>query len=111
MASAHRESTYWGYSSAFNILDYSAAVFPVGTVQDTDTWSQFPRPVGEGFLSEADTTFHNYYGENGPEKYKDAPVCLQLVARRFREESLLDMLEKVVGDVEKFGEKGDLERQ
>jgi len=97
VASAHGESTYWGYSSVFNILDYSAAVFPVGAVEETDTRSSYPRSCKEP-LSEEDSKFEAYY-EAGPGKYKDAPVCLQLVTRRYREEILLDMVEQVVEDI------------
>ncbi|TVY85118.1 putative amidase [Lachnellula suecica] len=42
VASVHNESTYWGYSSVFNILDLSAAVFPVGKVEATDSWENLP---------------------------------------------------------------------
>lgn len=49
-------------------------------------------------MSEQDAVFENYYdSEKGSQKYEDAPVCLQLVTRRYREEQLLEMLEKVVG--------------
>jgi amidase len=97
VASAHGESTYWGYSSVFNILDYSAAIFPVGTVKGTDTWNRYPR-FSKEHLSEEDARFEGYY-EAGPEKYKDAPVCLQLVTRRYREEILLEIVERVVKDI------------
>lgn len=96
VASAHGESTYWGYSSAFNILDYSAAVFPVGAVQEDDTWLKNPR-ASKTHMSDQDAVFEEYYGsEMGPQKYKDAPISLQLVTRRYREEHLLEMVEKVV---------------
>jgi amidase len=99
VGSAHGESKYWGYTSVFNILDYSAAVFPVGAVEDSDTWTRYPRSNG-AYLSDEDKMFHGYYGDDlGPRKYQDAPVCLQLVTRRFREEALLGMVERIVKDL------------
>lgn len=50
--------------------------------------------TGEEYMSEQDKVFEGYY--SGPQKYKDAPVCLQLVTRRYREEQLLAMVAKVV---------------
>ena len=102
MASAHGESTYWGYTSVFNILDYSSAVFPVGMVQELDTWTRYPRS-SEVYMSEEDAVFHKYYDDKfGPKKYENAPVCLQLVTKRFREEQLLGMVEMILKDL-----KGD----
>ncbi|KAL2005110.1 hypothetical protein VTN00DRAFT_2960 [Thermoascus crustaceus] len=96
-ASAHNESRYWGYCSVFNALDFSAAVFPAGTVQETDTWDRYPRPTPEPF-SEMDKWYESLYvdGEAGPEKYAHAPIPLQLVGRRFQEEKLLNIMDKVV---------------
>ena len=94
VASAHGESKYWGYSSVFNILDYSAAIFPVGTVEEGDTWANFPRAKAAG---KDDVLFERIY--KGPGKYANAPVALQLVGRRFREEEVLGMVERIVGDL------------
>ena len=97
-ASAHGESTYWGYSSVFNILDYSAAVFPVGSVNKDDSWTKYPR--SKPVMGEEDARFEGYFGDDGATKYTDAPVSLQLVTRRYREEGLLGMVEMIVGDLE-----------
>lgn len=93
VASAHNESLYWGYTSAFNILDYSSVVFPVGTVAKSDTWEKFPAESREA-MSELDKTFRTFY--TGPEKYKDAPVALQLVTRRLREEQAVMLATEVL---------------
>jgi hypothetical protein len=61
-------------------------VFPVGTVTEADTWETFPAESKEA-MSGIDATFRNFY--TGPEKYKDAPVALQIVTRRLREEQAL----------------------
>jgi amidase len=92
-ASAHGESKYWGYSSVFNMLDYSAAVFPVGKVMETDDWAAYPRASTRD-LSAVDTFFRTAY--TGPGKYREAPVSLQLVTRRLGEERLLLMVDEVV---------------
>lgn len=97
VASAHGESQYWGYSSAFNILDYSATILPVGVVETGDTWSNFPRQ--KGVFGEEDAFFEEAY-RAGPSKYADAPVALQLVGRRYREEQVLAIAERIVRDLE-----------
>ena len=94
VASAHRESLYWGYTSAFNILDYSSVAIPVGTVAESDTWGNFPAESREA-RSELDSKFRDFY--TGPEKYKDAPVALQIVTRRLREEQAIKLATEVVG--------------
>ncbi|KAL1999796.1 hypothetical protein VTN02DRAFT_5984 [Thermoascus thermophilus] len=96
-ASAHNESRYWGYTSVFNALDFSAAVFPAGTVQETDTWDRYPRPTPQP-LSDLDRWYERLYapGDAGPLRYADAPIPLQLVGRRFQEERLLNVMDRVV---------------
>lgn len=78
----------------FNGLDYSAVAFPAGTVRASDTWENFP-PVSRTPMSEVDVTYREFFDEGGPEKYKDAPISFQLVARRLREEDLLHALDVV----------------
>ena len=90
VASAHDESTYWGYTSAFNALDLPGTVFPVGTVSANDTWESEP-PI----LGSKDKEYREYYYRDGPAKYRDAPVSLQLVGKRLREETLLCITELV----------------
>lgn len=92
VASAHGESPYWGYTSVFNLLDYTGLVFPFSTVEKDDTWEKFPAE-SEKPLSEADVAFKAFY--TGPEKYLDAPVGLQLVTRRFRDEEALLIGEEI----------------
>lgn len=89
-ASAHGESRYWGYTAAFNALDLPGSVFPVSTVKDTDALSS-----NEPILSERDQEYRGFYAKGGPAKYRDAPIALQLVGKRFQEEKLLAMTELV----------------
>lgn len=93
VASSHGESKYWGYSSVFNMLDYSAVVFPVGVVEETDTWAAHPH-ISKGDLTIEDSFFRHAY--TGPEEYSRAPVNLQLVTRRYGEERLLLMVDEVM---------------
>jgi len=83
VASAHGEAPYWGYTSVFNLLDYSTVVFPVGAVETTDTWENIP-PESKGPMSDEDVLSRVYY--TGSEKYANAPVGLQIVTRRFKDE-------------------------
>ncbi|KAI9730866.1 MAG: hypothetical protein M1834_005584 [Cirrosporium novae-zelandiae] len=95
---------YWSYTSVFNALDYVAAVFPTGTtVQESDTWSQVESGNGNGneILSDMDREMRMLYpeGGEGPKRYRDAPISLQVVGRRLREEKLLGFMECVEGAV------------
>ncbi|KAF3932953.1 Acetamidase [Dactylellina cionopaga] len=75
---------YWGYTSMFNLLDYAAAVFPVSQVNEEDngTWDYIP--IGDKDKENAMLWDADYY--------KDAPVSLQLVGRRFEDEKVLEAL-------------------
>jgi len=77
---------YWGYTSQWNLLDYPALVFPVTTVSqqwDKKDESYEPR-------NEKDKYNHDMYE---PAKYKDAPIALQLVGRRYDDEKVIQALE------------------
>ena len=77
-------------------------MFPVGKVKGGDTWERFSREEAMSFGVD-DERFERYYeeGENGPRKYEGAPVNLQLVGRRYKEEEILEMVEKVLEDLTK----------
>lgn len=79
---------YWGYTSQWNLLDYPALVFPVGDRRvggDDEEEDKEDDEYGENYkpLSESDAYNWNLWQEHGAEGYKDAPVSLQLVARRY----------------------------
>jgi len=78
------------YTSWVNVLDYSAAVFPVTTVDKSID------KVDEGYipLSALDKAVFDIYD---PEIYDGAHVSLQLVGRRLQEEKVLAMTE-IIGD-------------
>ncbi|KAK4694244.1 amidase, partial [Lecanoromycetidae sp. Uapishka_2] len=81
---------YWGYTAQWNILDYPALVFPVTKVDmEVDK-------VDEGYepMNEKDEYNHQLW-QSGPEKYKGAPVSLQLVGRRYEDEKVVEALELI----------------
>ncbi|EOD50671.1 putative acetamidase protein [Neofusicoccum parvum UCRNP2] len=80
---------YWGYTSQWNLLDYPSLSFPVSQVDpaiDVKDETYQPR-------NEHDDFNHKLYE---PETYRDAPVSLQLVGRRFEDEKLLQAMEYIV---------------
>ena len=83
-------STYWGYTSQWNLLDYPALVFPVSKVDlEKDVW-----PEGSAddvqFLSEKDRENRALWkdGPAGPKDFEGAPIGLQLVGRRYDDEKV-----------------------
>ncbi|KAI0131781.1 acetamidase [Xylariales sp. AK1849] len=84
---------YWGYTAQWNLLDYPAVVFPVSDCVNAhkDGKSVEYSPVGE-----KDAYNWNLWKEHGAEGYKDGPISLQLVARRYQDEKLLRSLEIIL---------------
>ncbi|VVT48438.1 uncharacterized protein SAPINGB_P001779 [Magnusiomyces paraingens] len=72
-------STWWGYTSIFNVTDMPACTFGVTTVDP-----EKDKPI-EGYtpLNETDKSIYERYK---PEIYKDAPVALQIAAPRSEDE-------------------------
>lgn len=82
-------SRYWGYTSQWNLLDYPALVFPVTMVDPAiDVWDE--KYVA---MNEQDQYNHDLYRD--PEKYRGAPVSLQLVGRRYEDEKVIEALEYI----------------
>lgn len=74
---------YWGYTTQWNLLDYPALVFPVTKVDPTvDVVDQDYKPINEK------DEYNDQLWKSGPEKYKGAPVSLQLVGRRYEDEKV-----------------------
>lgn len=78
----------------YNLLDLPAVAFPTGVINSADTWASYPAEQKHA-MSPIDEYYRQLYDEYGPEKYVNAPVSLQLVGRRLREEELLRALETV----------------
>ena len=80
-APPHGCSKYYGYTSQWNLLDYPALVFPVTKVDLTLDVKE------EGYvaMNDQDRYIHDLYE---PEKFRDAPVGLQIVGRRYEDEKV-----------------------
>lgn len=78
-----------GYTGYFNTLDTPATVFPVTTVDPkVDTWENKPAP-----FSKMDKRYMDRYD---PTVTAGCPVTVQLVGRRWQEEALLAVSQRVI---------------
>ncbi|KUJ09614.1 amidase [Mollisia scopiformis] len=80
---------WWGYTSQWNLLDYPALIFPVDKVdakKDDSKDAYKPR-------NEKDKFNWDLWEKYGAEGYKDAPISLQLVGRRYEDEKVIQALE------------------
>ncbi|KAG0696600.1 general amidase [Suillus ampliporus] len=87
-ATPHGKNRYTNYTTVWNALDYPAAIFPVTTVDSTLDGKE-PR---HDFYDDFDKHIYEMYD---PEKFKNAPICLQLVGRTLEEEAVIKMTEIV----------------
>ncbi|KAL1303863.1 hypothetical protein AAFC00_000319 [Neodothiora populina] len=80
---------YWNYTSLWNLLDYPALVFPTGLActpeLDTKEGGYTPRNQSD----EYNQTIYT------PEAYRDAPISLQLVGRRYEDERVIEAMEMI----------------
>ncbi|KAI9754384.1 MAG: hypothetical protein M4579_004722 [Chaenotheca gracillima] len=80
-------SKYWGYTSQWNLLDYPALAFPVTRADPAvDLREDRYEP-----LNDKDRANWELYEE--PERYRGAPVSLQLVGRRYEDEKVVEAME------------------
>ncbi|KZO96419.1 amidase [Calocera viscosa TUFC12733] len=94
LASEHDTTRWWGYTSYWNLLDYTAAVFPVGRHQKDHKYD-WDLPAARNPTEEY---IHSLWDA---ERYQNAPVSLQLVGRRHDEEKVLAVLDSVEGALKK----------
>ncbi|KAG2111804.1 general amidase [Suillus cothurnatus] len=87
-ATPHGKNRYVDYTAVWNALDYPAAIFPVTTVDSILDGKVPPHD----FYNDFDKDVYEMYD---PEKFKNAPVCLQLVGRTLEEEAVIRMTEIV----------------
>ncbi|TGO36840.1 hypothetical protein BHYA_0113g00130 [Botrytis hyacinthi] len=81
------------YTCLWNYLDYPAIVIPVDQVQDTDLADD----LSNAKFGPDDEQIYKLY--TGPELYKDAPICVQLIGYRYKDEALLKaaaMLDSII---------------
>ncbi|KAJ7631586.1 amidase signature domain-containing protein [Mycena polygramma] len=81
-------SKYWGYTNVWNFVDYPAAVFPTGLHVDP-ALDVKDDSVPRTWMSGADEEISAAYE---PTAFSGAPLCLQLVGRRFAEETVVQAL-------------------
>lgn len=89
---------YVGYTSPFNLLDYSVGTFPV-TRASKDLDHKQPRLE---FYSRTD---ENVWKDYDPEETDGGVVGLQLVGRKFQEEKVVAMLKVVSSALSTYKEK------
>ncbi|KZV63328.1 amidase [Peniophora sp. CONT] len=92
-ATAHPHSQWhrWiPYTSLFNLLDLPAMSIPIGSAVDPAL-----DPVDKNFQP-ANARDAEIQASYSPEVYENAPISVQLVGRRYREEEVIGMTELVV---------------
>ncbi|KAI0785340.1 amidase [Irpex lacteus] len=95
LAPPHDTTRWWGYTSYWNLMDFSAAVFPVGRFK-AESYRQLD--LSEDFIApnEPRNTVEEYVrAQWNPPTYDNAAVSLQLIGRRLNEEKVLGMLRRV----------------
>ncbi|KAK6527540.1 hypothetical protein TWF694_004523 [Orbilia ellipsospora] len=75
---------YTSYTSMWNVVEYPVAVFPVSKVDDRDLGAWNYTPVGK--------QDEDHAAEWDANDFMGAPIGLQLVARRFQDEKVLEAL-------------------
>ncbi|GKT96800.1 LOW QUALITY PROTEIN: acetamidase [Colletotrichum tofieldiae] len=84
----HGTSTYWLYTSQWNLLEYPAVCFPVTTVdpaKDVKDCGYVPKNPRDKYQ-------HDHYD---PKTYVDAPIGIQIITRKFEDEKCLAILEAI----------------
>lgn len=88
-APPHDQSKYWNYTSQWNLLEYPSVSFQVTKLDPSlDVRDDSYRPISKA-------NEFNYELYPGPEAYKDAPVSLQLIMRRYEDEKCIEILKKI----------------
>ncbi|KAL2426979.1 Amidase [Exophiala dermatitidis] len=92
------------YTGLWNYLDYPALVIPVDTVNESD---DVVDDLGNAKYGAEDERVYSLY--TGPQDYKDAPICVQLVGYRYKDEALLNiaaLVDSIVRGSDELKEKG-----
>ncbi|ODV88556.1 hypothetical protein CANCADRAFT_124420 [Tortispora caseinolytica NRRL Y-17796] len=91
------------YTFLFNIVDYPAGIMPVTHVdKDKD---QYPETFSLKKLNGVAKGVHRYYD---PVKMHGLPVGVQVVGRRFDEEGVLAVMQKIYNGLEQMGQSYEL---
>ncbi|KAJ6534413.1 amidase signature domain-containing protein [Mycena capillaripes] len=81
---------YWGYTNVWNFVDYPAAVFPTGLYADPVL--DLKDSASRTWMSDADMVNATSFEA---EAFKGVPLCLQLVSRRFGDETVVQALREL----------------
>lgn len=95
LAPKHDTTRWWGYTSYWNLADYPAAVFPMGTYvhgsEDAKNLIPAVRTYDNDYTNDTEFASEPW----NPDSHNNIPVCLQIIGRRLNEERLLGMLNVV----------------
>jgi amidase len=105
---------YFAYTATVNLLDYTACTFPVGFVDpelDGPDSEYLLQDAGGNALPEPscdrDRIIRERYStRSGAELYRGLPMSLQLVGRKYEEEKVLGILDRIN---EAMGQDGVIE--
>ena len=90
VAPLHDTARYWGYTAVWNILDWPACSIPTGMKVSGDEHRMDTKYIPEA------NEFEPYNWEKySPESYKDAPIGLQVVGRKWDDELVLKAVTKI----------------
>ncbi|KAK8016857.1 hypothetical protein PG993_015046, partial [Apiospora rasikravindrae] len=84
------------YTGLWNYLDYPAIVIPVDHVRKEDVADD----VSNARFGAEDARVYSLY--TGPENYRNAPVCVQLIGYRHQDEALMNtaaVLDKIINGI------------
>lgn len=93
------ESHYWNYTAIWNVLDLPSAVFPSGLTVDPKLDALSERDRMYKPRNEVDEREWRKY--QGPERYENAPIGLQISGRHFKDEETLSaakLIEQLIRD-------------
>ncbi|KIJ54341.1 hypothetical protein M422DRAFT_25260 [Sphaerobolus stellatus SS14] len=91
LAPPHDTTVSWTYTSHWNLLDYPAAVFPVGRYTAHEAAEETSLGASR---NETEAAVHRQWAED-PGRAIGLPVGLQLIGRRHNEEKVLAILQVV----------------
>ncbi|CAI7572400.1 unnamed protein product [Penicillium manginii] len=103
VAAVMGESHYWNYTAIWNLLDLPAVTFPSGLKVDKKLDALTEDHKNYTPRNEADEREWKKY--EGPERYEDAPIALQIAGRHFKDEETL-AASKVLEEIIRDGNKG-----
>ncbi|TBU34381.1 amidase [Dichomitus squalens] len=105
LAPPHDTTRWWGYTSYWNLMDFSAAVFPAGRFHAAG-YRPLALPNGVVHGGEPRNDAERFIrAQWDPKTYDNASIGLQLVGRRLSEERLLGVLHRVEEAVERFSDQ------